>query len=56
MVPEGVGTWQACGAFLVGVIADRLAGTEAGIVAGVVVLVLSEVLVQRIERHRLNKQ
>jgi hypothetical protein len=53
MTPERLGTWQACGAILVGVIAGRLGGTEAGIAAGVVVLLLSEVLVQWIERRGL---
>ena len=51
MTPERVGTWQVCGAFLVGVIVGRLGGTEAGIAAGVVVLVLSEVLVLWTERR-----
>jgi hypothetical protein len=40
-------------AFLVGGIAGRLGGTEAGLTAGVVVLFLSEVLVQWIERRGL---
>ncbi len=51
MTPERLGTWQVCGAFLVGVIAGRLGGTEAGIAAGVVVLLLSEVLALWIERR-----
>ena len=49
MTPERLGTWQVCGAFLVGVIVGRLGGAEAGIAAGVIVFVLSELLVHWIE-------
>lgn len=46
------GSWQGCGAVGVGTIAGLFAGWEAGVLAAVIVLIVSEIGLCLWEEHR----